>query len=160
MYDPSVGRFLSEDPIGFAGGDANLYRYVGNSPTNFTDPSGLQQASPEFTPPPMVLSQYASDWAGEAILHHWLEGTGRTVTVLEGKWGKYMRKNDLLPPQLAAQLVADAFGSIGIGFSGSSVSCRYRKWLSLRLRNVAWNKSQCRRLHNRWWCKCIDGREG
>lgn len=41
MYDPRVGRFLSEDPIGFGAGDANLYRYVFNSPTNATDPSGL-----------------------------------------------------------------------------------------------------------------------
>ncbi len=32
---------LSNDPIGFAAGDANLYRYVGNGPTNATDPSGL-----------------------------------------------------------------------------------------------------------------------
>ena len=39
-YDPRTGRFLSEDPIGFAGGDVNLYRYAGNSPTNATDPSG------------------------------------------------------------------------------------------------------------------------
>jgi len=39
-YDAGAGRFLSEDPIGFAAGDANLYRYCGNSPTNFTDPSG------------------------------------------------------------------------------------------------------------------------
>jgi RHS repeat-associated protein len=40
-YDPAIGRWLSEDPIGFEGGDANLYRYVGNSPTNWIDPSGL-----------------------------------------------------------------------------------------------------------------------
>ena len=40
-YDPQTGRWLSQDPIGFAAGDANLYRYVGNSPTNATDPSGL-----------------------------------------------------------------------------------------------------------------------
>jgi RHS repeat-associated protein len=39
-YDPSNGRFISEDPIGFGGGDANLSRYVLNSPTNFNDPSG------------------------------------------------------------------------------------------------------------------------
>jgi len=39
-YDAGAGRFLSEDPIGFAAGDANLYRYCGNSPTNLTDPSG------------------------------------------------------------------------------------------------------------------------
>ncbi len=29
-YDPAVGRWMSEDPIGFRAGDANLYRYVGN----------------------------------------------------------------------------------------------------------------------------------
>lgn len=40
-YDPKVGRFISEDPIGFAGGDINLYGYVWNNPQNFTDPIGL-----------------------------------------------------------------------------------------------------------------------
>ena len=31
---------MSEDPIGFAGQDVNLYRYVGNNPLMTTDPSG------------------------------------------------------------------------------------------------------------------------
>jgi RHS repeat-associated protein len=43
-YDPRVGQFISQDPIGFTAGDANLYRYVFNSPTNFTDPSGEKTA--------------------------------------------------------------------------------------------------------------------
>ncbi len=33
-YLPAIARWISLDPIGFAGGDANLYRYVGNSPTS------------------------------------------------------------------------------------------------------------------------------
>jgi RHS repeat-associated protein len=41
-YDSDTGRWLSEDPIGFAAGDENLYRYVNNEPTNWTDPTGLQ----------------------------------------------------------------------------------------------------------------------
>jgi uncharacterized protein RhaS with RHS repeats len=41
MYDPTIGRWLSEDPIGFEAGDANKVRYVGNGPINATDPSGL-----------------------------------------------------------------------------------------------------------------------
>jgi RHS repeat-associated protein len=41
-YDPEVGRFISEDPIGFGGGDVNLYVYVGNNPIMFVDPSGLE----------------------------------------------------------------------------------------------------------------------
>uniref|UniRef100_UPI0032201F2F RHS repeat-associated core domain-containing protein n=1 Tax=Thermogutta sp. TaxID=1962930 RepID=UPI0032201F2F len=39
-YDAHVGRWLSEDPIGFNGGDGNLYRYVKNRPIMSTDPSG------------------------------------------------------------------------------------------------------------------------
>jgi hypothetical protein len=31
----------TEDPLGFEAGDANFYRFVGNDPTNLTDPSGL-----------------------------------------------------------------------------------------------------------------------
>ena len=40
-YDPELGRFISEDPIGFSGGDVNLFRYVENDPINRVDPSGL-----------------------------------------------------------------------------------------------------------------------
>ncbi len=40
-FDAKLGRFISEDPIGFAAGDANLSRYVGNSTPNAVDPSGL-----------------------------------------------------------------------------------------------------------------------
>ncbi len=40
-YDPAIGRWLSEDPISFAASDANLYRYVGNGPTDWIDPRGL-----------------------------------------------------------------------------------------------------------------------
>jgi RHS repeat-associated protein len=39
-YDARVGRFIGQDPIGFGAGDSNLYRYVGNSSLNATDPSG------------------------------------------------------------------------------------------------------------------------
>jgi RHS repeat-associated protein len=46
-YDPSVGRWISEDPIGFAGGDANLARYVGNTPNSNVDPFGLETL-PEY----------------------------------------------------------------------------------------------------------------
>jgi len=40
-YSPSLGIFISQDPIGFAGGDTNLNRYVGNSPLMYSDPFGL-----------------------------------------------------------------------------------------------------------------------
>ncbi len=40
-YDAATGRFLQRDPIGFAGGDMNLYGYVLNNPVNTLDPLGL-----------------------------------------------------------------------------------------------------------------------
>ena len=40
--DLDVGRFISEDPLGFGGGDINLYAYVQNNPVNRIDPLGLQ----------------------------------------------------------------------------------------------------------------------
>ncbi len=42
MRGPSVRAWISEDPIGFAAGDANLYRYVGNGATYAVDPTGLE----------------------------------------------------------------------------------------------------------------------
>ncbi len=41
-YDPTEGRFLSEDPLRFSGGGPDFYAYVNNSPTNFLDSFGEQ----------------------------------------------------------------------------------------------------------------------
>jgi len=60
-YDPSVGKWLSEDPSGLAAG-ANPYRYCDNGPTDATDPSGM-------------------DWTtwGAALLGHDLAGDAAAV---------------------------------------------------------------------------------
>lgn len=39
-YDAECGRWTSKDPIGFNGGDTDLYRYCGNNPINAIDPNG------------------------------------------------------------------------------------------------------------------------
>jgi RHS repeat-associated protein len=44
-YDPTLGRWLSEDPIGFAAGDPNISRYVINYVTGATDWSGLEPSA-------------------------------------------------------------------------------------------------------------------
>jgi hypothetical protein len=58
-----VGQFVSEDPIGFGAGDGNLYRYVFNSPINFTDPEG------EFLVPALAGAGVAAaaSLVGEAL---------------------------------------------------------------------------------------------
>jgi RHS repeat-associated protein len=40
-YDPDVGRWTAKDPIGFGGGDTDLYGYCLNDPVNRVDPKGL-----------------------------------------------------------------------------------------------------------------------
>jgi RHS repeat-associated protein len=45
-YNPTWERFISEDPIGLAGGDSNFYSYVLNDPITFSDISGLQRQLP------------------------------------------------------------------------------------------------------------------
>ncbi|GIW95290.1 MAG: hypothetical protein KatS3mg110_3331 [Pirellulaceae bacterium] len=80
-YDPAVGRFISEDPLGFAAGDANLTRYVNNSVISHTDPSGRQRG------------RDGSDRNGEDDTDRKLReiensGPGRLMNWLLGPWGK------------------------------------------------------------------------
>ena len=53
-YLPSLGRFISEDPIGFAGG-LNPYLYCDNDPVNLSDPTGLD---------PSMLDDVSEWWNG------------------------------------------------------------------------------------------------
>lgn len=66
-YDSWQGEPLTaKDPILFAGGDANLYAYVGNDPVNRIDPTGLTVwvcTKPAVTPP--------YSWVG--LNHYWLK---------------------------------------------------------------------------------------
>ena len=61
-YDPSTGRWLQPDWITFRGGDANLYRYCGNSPTNATDPSGTDDTLPRFPLSPRSDAYLSAAW--------------------------------------------------------------------------------------------------
>jgi RHS repeat-associated protein len=60
-FDPTAGRFLSEDPLRFAGGSSSFYPYAYNSPADFVDPLGLwgqgtaTAPAPTTTAPPVEL---------------------------------------------------------------------------------------------------------
>ena len=52
-YDPVIGRFLSNDPVGFAEGGAgyfNRYAYTFNDPVNLVDPDGAAAHPPYHDP--------------------------------------------------------------------------------------------------------------
>jgi RHS repeat-associated protein len=64
-YNSAAGRWLSQDPLGL-GPDSNPYRYVGNGPTDGTDPSGLLEWY-DFIPFAPLITLPA------AAVHYWSE---------------------------------------------------------------------------------------
>jgi RHS repeat-associated protein len=88
-YDATIGRWISRDPIGFAGRDANWYRYVFNNALSLVDQSGLatletatyaNQPPAEWTTiPPFKINYFFSADAVGTILH-------QTVDVEASVW--------------------------------------------------------------------------
>ncbi|MBS1891499.1 MAG: carboxypeptidase regulatory-like domain-containing protein, partial [Actinobacteria bacterium] len=65
-YDPTQGRFISQDPIGFAGSGTNLYLYAGGDPLDATDWSGLCEFCISI-PDPVQLGEDVVSTVGEAV---------------------------------------------------------------------------------------------
>jgi RHS repeat-associated protein len=56
-YLPTAGKFLTDDPLSFAGGDFNLNRYVRATPLTSTDPFGLEVKVGNYKVHPMVIER-------------------------------------------------------------------------------------------------------
>ncbi|MDO6826577.1 RHS repeat-associated core domain-containing protein [Poseidonibacter sp. 1_MG-2023] len=78
MNHEGTQRFLSLDPIEFLSGDFNFYRYVGNEPVNFTDPSGT------FLPLLYIVGSIAVRAAIPLVLRAAAPAVGRAVAVGAG----------------------------------------------------------------------------
>jgi RHS repeat-associated protein len=101
-YAPGMGRWWSRDPIGFAGGDADLYRYVGNSPLAGVDPSGERGAA-KAHPYPFFLGGSPDQWtfgvteAQHQAMHRYLADLGYdyhgpgVAEAARAKWAKLTR---------------------------------------------------------------------
>jgi hypothetical protein len=76
-YDPRIGRFISEDPIGLFGG-INMYAYANANATNFVDPSGLDAQV-------LVGGPYAGHSYGHVALR--VFGNGYDMTYDFGRYG-------------------------------------------------------------------------
>ena len=126
-YDSESGRWISKDPIGFAAGDANLYRYVGNGPTTRTDPSGLDWVDDWIRNP-------VNDWLDDNVreplernirrpVNNWLDRNPRAA-VERFKNGPFMtdyksRAND------SAMVAAN---SITFGLNDKASKCADAAW--------------------------------
>jgi RHS repeat-associated protein len=94
-YDPTIGRFLSEDTYT---GDIkdplslNLYTYSKNNPVKYYDPSG--HSSEERLGE--GIWSFKSDTAGRTMLAWYLFSRGSDFISKDGYYGKYMMKNSIL----------------------------------------------------------------
>jgi len=68
-YNPRIGRFLGEDPVGYIDG-INLYTYCGNNPVNWIDPFGLckEEEDPWWK---LALPDYINLTGNVAIVNPW-----------------------------------------------------------------------------------------
>jgi RHS repeat-associated protein len=108
-YDPAIGRFISEDPVGFEGRSINLFAYVKNIPLRSTDPYGLADNDSNF-------------WFGdgglltEQTFSEFFSATERSKRRCKSTW--YQRfKNDFYTTNAALPGIAapSIFPGVGLG---------------------------------------------
>lgn len=127
-YDPSIGRFISKDPVPSElqalGEEAGTYVYAGNNPVMRTDPSGLLYT-------PIGLGSYLvthwSTWYPGAIAWHLYMTVGGAGLLATGWWMRSVIKN--------------YFRARGVGWLGSQLASRaisgwYRRNVG---RRTGWN---------------------
>jgi RHS repeat-associated protein len=111
--DPALMRWLQTDPLGFAAGDSNLYRFVGNDPTNATDPSGDLVG--------LVI-------LGGAAVGFWLFGPGASPVQAPSRPNEHVvippgaRWKDDLMAGGAGALVGAGVGAIADGTAGAAAA--------------------------------------
>jgi RHS repeat-associated protein len=122
-YFPTTGRWTTPDPLGFAAGDVNLYRYVGNTPTLATDPSGYSEQLPLWV-------QFVNAW--DNVLGHprtgWFAqisngaaGMADTVSLeLASRLRQWVGYDDVVDYHSAAYFGGQLVGTgvnLGLGFA-------------------------------------------
>lgn len=96
-YAPGLGRFISEDPMGFAGGSENFYGYVNDAPQDGWDPLGL--VNMDLFPPGSLAYQYAAN-IPDAFGMYIVAGHGWSSAM-------YVDGANLYPSELAQQIKSD-----------------------------------------------------
>ncbi len=83
-YDPETGRWVTKDPIGFAGGDTNLYSYSLQDPVNFIDSDGLSPNDVRRINNTFNQSVQRMTQNGQRRSPGWLNNMSRTANNLSG----------------------------------------------------------------------------
>jgi RHS repeat-associated protein len=154
-YSPSLSRFISQDPIGLAGG-MNSYAYVGGNPIARTDPLGLWSADghhkiyatafPGLNPAYLRAIDEGSDWvdyllSGDSFMHSMRE-EGQSVADAQGKACDYIRHEMQLFNELkdAPGLETAGYAALGRALHTitDSTSPAHTGWQPWRLFSSDW----------------------
>ncbi len=90
-YDAYTGKWTAKDPIGFAGGDSNLYGYVWSDPVNWIDENGLTAIAIPFTPTISPVTIFPTLGAGMVYESAML---GYDAGYALADWWDHYREND------------------------------------------------------------------
>jgi RHS repeat-associated protein len=155
FYDPEVGRFISKDPIGFAGG-LNLYAHVQNNPVNWVDPSGLWTLSVGTT---LNAAIGLGGWGGTFVnfghdpssnllsgWSFWITGTAGLGAVFGIGGGLGLTVSGSNAPNVQQLLGGfyeggTGFGRTGIGYFQSPDGCIKGGSLGMRIRGKMYGGS-------------------
>jgi len=145
------GRWISEDPIGFAAGDENLVRYTGNMPAEKTDSSGLREVCGPY------VWLYAGSWCKPA--HIYYTAIDAAAEVVNCWW-----QCEVNIHRCAAGLAADLGGAgttltfthlpiskpgVYSRLPGSSAHTSLQRLLSVKLREAGYGNASIRQLLQR-----------
>ncbi len=108
-YDPAAGRWITKDPLGFSGGDTNLYTYASNDPVNRIDPTGLEDdADPSPCQPKETWDQKARKVLDsfKRIPDNFKRGT--VMKTINNVWGKIKKIEKVLDDALEVKEALDS----------------------------------------------------
>ena len=89
-YDPALGRFLSEDPLGFASGSLNFYTYVGSHPLDAEDPMGLMDLT--YSPGPLgPMNPVRSNFREPGYNYRVSDGAGNSWPMGQGTFDRTVK---------------------------------------------------------------------
>ena len=147
--DPKAGVWLSEDPSGFAAGDPNLYRLMGNNLPRYTDPSGLCSNS---------IGKYTGfsyDVFGNRQNYYGVPNLPSSNNTVYAPPAATM--SGLAPLTFSAETTVSAgVGSIGISSAFVGPTLLRSKWIRLG-RATCWRTTNDRRCDRGGCGKCSGG---
>ena len=112
VYDPRTARWLQRDPIDAASGDPNLYRYCGNDPVNYRDPTGTE-IQDEFTSVTCTRGRME-------IVRMALEEAGQVGSIRATQWWTYGK--EFFQHHIFPQRLREFFKKIGIDVDDCIIS--------------------------------------